>query len=141
MKKKVFLGGTCNGSLWRNDFVQSLRVDWFNPVVEEWNDAAYQRELQERNQDAILLYCMTPMADGFYSIAEVVDDSNKRPERTVLLLKQQDSGKVFTPTQIKSLQAVAKMIEANGGAVVWDEAECAAFVNEKLGGPMLQETG
>lgn len=138
MQKKVFLGGTCNGSLWRDEFVKSLSVDWFNPVVEDWNDAAYQRELQEREQDEVLLYCVTPMAEGFYSVAEVVDDSNKRPDRTVLLVKEHDGDQAFTAHQMKSLKAVAKIVEANGGAVFWDDAACAAFVNKRLSGSQLK---
>ena len=26
-KKKVFLGGTCNDSTWRNDLIQKLQID------------------------------------------------------------------------------------------------------------------
>ena len=31
MKKllKVFLGGTCNGSLWRNELIPQLKIDYF----------------------------------------------------------------------------------------------------------------
>jgi hypothetical protein len=139
--KKVFLGGTCNGSLWRDDFIDFLNVDWFNPVVDNWNNAAYKRELQEREQDAVLLYCLTPLAEGYYSIAEVVDDSNKRPKRTVMLVKETDGGQAFTPHQLKSLKAVAKMVETNGGAVFWDAAACAAFINEKLSASQLEAAG
>lgn len=30
---KVFLGGTCNGSIWREKLIPLLKIDYFNPVV------------------------------------------------------------------------------------------------------------
>ena len=33
---KVFLGGTCNGSRWRNELIPLLECEYFNPVVEDW---------------------------------------------------------------------------------------------------------
>ena len=33
---KVYLGGTCNNSNWRNKLITILKVDYFNPVVEDW---------------------------------------------------------------------------------------------------------
>ena len=141
MENKVFLGGTCNGSPWRDAFVDSLQVDWFNPVVDDWNDEAYQRELHERENDAVVLYGITPMAEGFYSVAEVVDDSNKRPERTVLLIKETDGDKTFSAHHMKSLKTVAKMVEANGGAVFWEDGACADFINKKLSGAALKVAG
>ena len=45
--KKVFLGGTVNGSKWRSRFKEELMIDYFDPVVDDWNEAAYERELSE----------------------------------------------------------------------------------------------
>ena len=45
---KVFLGGTVNGSKWRTVVKEKLAIDYFDPVVKDWNDAAYERELSER---------------------------------------------------------------------------------------------
>ncbi len=36
MKNKVFLGGTCNESTWRDRVIKDLKIDYFNPVVEDW---------------------------------------------------------------------------------------------------------
>lgn len=38
---KVFLGGTVNGSKWRTIVKEQLNIDYFDPVVEDWTDAAY----------------------------------------------------------------------------------------------------
>jgi hypothetical protein len=58
---------------------------------------------------------------GFYSIAEVVDDSNKRPEKTVLVIVENDTGSGFSKHQFKSLGSVGKMVENNGGKVFYVE--------------------
>ena len=34
--KKVFLGGTCNGSTWREELIPILEINYFNPVVSDW---------------------------------------------------------------------------------------------------------
>ena len=46
--KKVFLGGTCNGSTWRNELIPKLTIDYFNPVVDNWKEENYKQELIER---------------------------------------------------------------------------------------------
>jgi hypothetical protein len=47
---KVFLGGMCNDSLWRERLIPTLEIDYFNPVVEDWNEEAQERELKEREE-------------------------------------------------------------------------------------------
>jgi len=117
---KVFLGGTCNESTWREDIIPMLNyrgISFFNPVVVDWNEAAQQRELEERKNCDVVLYCITPKMTGVYSIAEVVDDSNKRPEKTVFVVLQEDAGtsKTFDEGQKRSLEQVGKLVERNGG--------------------------
>jgi len=66
---------------------------------------------------------------GVYSIAEVVDDSNKRPEKTLFCFLEKDDPEAFSPVQIKSLNAVAKMVKNNGGKVFETLAEIVRFLN------------
>ena len=112
---KVFLGGTVNGSLWRDYVMPKLKIDYFNPVVSDWNEEAYQRELYEREHCEFCVYVITPKMTGVYSIAEVVDDSNKRPKKTLYCMILKDEADEFTPVQSKSLRAVGRMVEHNGG--------------------------
>ncbi len=112
---KVFLGGTVNGSKWREQLIPRLEIDYFNPVVDDWNEEAFQRELQERANCDFCLYVITPKMTGVYSIAEVVDDSNKRPEKTLFCILPKDGADEFTPHQIKAMKAVGKMVQKNGG--------------------------
>jgi len=112
---KVLLGGTCNGSLWREKLIPKLEIDFFNPVVPEWNEEAYERELVERAESDICLYVITPKVEGYYAIAEVADDSNKRPAKTVMCLCDDDDGARFSTLQLKSLRKVGQLVADNGG--------------------------
>lgn len=125
---KVFLGGTCNGSTWREELIPKLKCDYFNPVVEDWTPECQQRELKERESADACLYTITSEMKGVYSIAEVVDDSNKRSEKTVLCILPQG----FDEAQFKSLCAVASMVQRNGGRVFHSLSEVAEYLNGKL---------
>ena len=127
---KVFLGGTCNESTWRNILIPQLTVDYFNPVVEDWTPECMDEEIRQRKTCDIVLYVITPKMTGTYSIAEVVDDSNKRPEKTILVLLREDEDLIFDDRQWKSLNAVASMVKHNGGKVFYNLTEVAIYLNE-----------
>jgi hypothetical protein len=127
---KVFLGGTCNNSLWRDEIIPKLKIDYFNPVVTDWNDEAYKKELHEREICDFCLYVITPKMTGVYSIAEVIDDSNKRPEKTIFCFIPADGDLGFEPFQIKSLNAVGKMVANNGGQFFTTLGETIEFLNK-----------
>lgn len=127
--KRVFLGGTCNESEWREKLIKLLMVEYFNPVVEDWTEACMEREIAERNTCDFCMYTLTPKMTGVYAVAEVVDDSNKRPAKTILVLLQVDGGHSFTVAQWKSLGAVAKMVSENGGYVFYDLESAANAIN------------
>lgn len=128
MTKKVFLGGTCNESDWRDKLIPKLKIDYFNPVVDDWNEKAQNEEIKQRKICDIVLYVITPLMKGVYSIAEVVDDSNKRPEKTVFCIKNEKSS-VFDKAQLKSLLQVGKMVENNGGKFVKKFSDLANVLN------------
>lgn len=128
MIKRVFLGGTCNGSRWRNRMIIYLNdegIEYFNLVVDDWDDNAMKKELYERENCNFCLYVITPKMTGTYSIAEVVDDSNKRPEKTVMVIMRNDSEDRFTEEQWKSLIAVSEMVKRNGGMVFYSLKQAA----------------
>lgn len=120
-QKKVFLGGTCNESQWREKLIPLLKIDYFNPVVPDWTEEAYQEELRQRELCDYCLYVITPKMTGVYSIAEAVDDSNKCPSKTVFafLLDEEDGENMeFSSEQLKSLDKVGEMISFNGGVYI-----------------------
>lgn len=51
MKNKVFLGGTCNNSTWRNELIPLLNIDYFNPVVEDWTPECQAEEERQKNEE------------------------------------------------------------------------------------------
>jgi len=126
---KVFLGGTCNESTWRDTLISMLEIDYFNPVVDDWTPECMEEEIRQRENCDFVLYAITPRMTGVYSIAEVVDDSNKRSNKTIFIRLRYDDNNKFTDEQWRSLGAVAKMVENNGGNV-FDNLESAAnFIN------------
>lgn len=129
--KKVFLGGTCNGSTWRDDLIRFLETDYFNPVVESWTEECMAEERKQRQECDYCLYVITPLMTGVYSIAEVIDDSNKRPSKTIFCLLNVSDGKTFDTKQIKSLDQVGKMVERNGGKYFTCLVSVAEYLNKQ----------
>jgi hypothetical protein len=130
---KVFLGGTCYESTWRNRIISMLKVENFNPVVEDWTLDCMAEEIRQRETCDIVLYVITPKMTGVYSVAEVVDDSNKRPYRTVFVRLRDDGDSKFDEGQWRSLGAVAQMVEKNGAAVFTDLKSAALAINKCAG--------
>jgi len=129
--KKVFLGGTCNGSLWRNDVIKKLKIHYYNPMAEEWTEEMMEEELKQRAESDFCLYVLTPKMEGFYSVAEVVDDSNKRPEKTLFCFINEDDGNAFTDVQVRSLEQVKKMVKENGATCFDSLKEVTDFLNHQ----------
>lgn len=139
-KKRVFLGGTCNESTWRKELIPLLTIDFFDPVVDDWTEECKERERYERETCDYCLYVITPRMVGTYSIAEAVDDSNKRPEKTIFCVLENDNTeddrlafsaiyKSFNNKQLYSLDEVGKLIQRNGGKYFTSLREVAEYVN------------
>lgn len=130
MTKKIFLGGTANNSTWREELTSLLdsnKISYFNPIVADWNEQAQQEEIRQRQTCDFVLYTITKEMLGFYAIAEVVDDSNKRPEKTIFCYLEEGFGK----HQVKSLQATARMVKENGAKVFTSLEEVAEYLNSE----------
>lgn len=128
---KVFLGGTCNESTWREHLIKLLKIDYFNPVVEDWTEECMIEERKQRETCDFCLYTITPKMTGVYSIAEAVDDSNKRPEKTIFcMLSYEQDRTTFTNGQWKSINEVGRMIERNGGKYFRELWEVSDYLNQ-----------
>jgi hypothetical protein len=126
---KVFLGGTCNGSTWRDELIKKLKIEYFNPVVDDWNEEAQKKEIYEREHCDFCLYVITPKMTGTYSIAEVIDDSNKRADKTIFCYLETDYPDRFSKGQLKSMDMVAKMVERNGAKFLPNLDYVATYLN------------
>lgn len=107
----VFLGGTCGQNEWRKGFLrQATSVGFpaemfFNPVVENWDEAAQQREeVAKRDCLVNLFYLADPFeADNrvsFYSLCEAIMGLYDNPQKTVVIFD--DSG--MPPHAAKSMK-------------------------------------
>jgi hypothetical protein len=123
---KVFLGGTCSGYRWRDKLIPMLKCDYYNPIVKNWSESDRLREVHERETSNIVLYTITSGIKGVYSIAEVVDDSNKRKDKVIFcnLYREEDGMQMY-----KSLVAVENLIKANGCKVFHDLESVANYIN------------
>jgi hypothetical protein len=129
---KVFLGGTVNKSDWRDKIIPLLKVDYYNPVVEDWNEEVQQREIEERESADFNLYVLTPKMEGFYSIAEVADDSFKKADKTIFCYLTEDDGKEFGMDQLDALEKIGKLVVSNGG--IWKHTldDVVSFLNSSV---------
>lgn len=113
-----------------------LKCDYYNPIVKNWSEEDRLREVHERETSDYVLYGITNGIKGVYSIAEVVDDSNKRPEKTIFLnlyKTYERSGESKQMTH--SLKAVENMLKANGVVVFSGEKallEVADYLNKAV---------
>ena len=113
---KIFLGGTCRKSKWRDKLIPLLTMDYFDPRVRDWTPECVVNENKEKDLCDIILYVIT-RRDSVYSIAEVVDDSNKRPHKTIFCLYDEDNN--FNEADRRSLSNIADMIKRNGSEIYY----------------------
>lgn len=130
--KKVFLGGTCANSKWRDKLIPTLKIDYFNPVVKNWTPKCQEEELNQRETCDFVLYSLT-RAYSTYSIAEVVDDSNKRPQKTIVCIFNEKLGNTMALSnqELKHLDAVGRLVERNGSRYFKTLEEVADYLNQQ----------
>lgn len=128
---KVFLGGTCNNSKWREALIPLLKCEYFNPVVEDWTPECMDEEVKQREECDYVLYVLTPYMTGVYSIAELIDDSNKRPEKTIFCVLEKDGQAIWSPAQLKSMKQVEWMAFENGATIATSLGEVANVLNHR----------
>ena len=125
---RVFLGGTCSGRKWRDELIPMLKCDYYNPIVKNWSEEDRLREVHEREVDDYVLYVITSGLKGVYSIAEIIDDSNKRPEKTLVCILQDG----FDDAMKRSLIAVENLAKSNGVKVFNNLNQIANYLNNRI---------
>ena len=127
MENKVFLGGTCNNSTWRNDLIPNLKVNYFNPMVKDWNEACQIEEYKQKDNCNIHLYIITSDMTGVFSIAEIIDSVHTKDKTTILQVIPYN----FTYSQLKSLKAVIKLVKLRGGIahIEYDMSKTIDIIN------------
>ena len=121
---KIFLGGTCNNSTWRNDLIPNLKVPYFNPVVEDWTPEDQEKEILEKEMWCnVHFYMITSAMKGVFSIAEVIDSVHNNSKITVLQVDPTG----FEEFQLKSLKAVIDLVRSRGGIAFMDDNKVRTF--------------
>jgi hypothetical protein len=129
--RDVFLGGTCNGSEWRNELIAKLdNVTYFDPVKSDgiWTEEDERIENLYKETCKYALYVITPKMIGFYNIAEVTDSSHRKPGKTIFCILDEDDEKSFNDTQKKSLKVVERLLLINKTIVKRSLDEVADFL-------------
>ena len=122
-------------STWRAILIKLLDragIDYFNPIVAIWNEEAKLNEIKQRETCDFCLYVITPKMSGLYSVAEVIDDSNKRPDKTIMVVLTTDAESRFTPEQASSLDSVVKMVAANGAKIFYSLEVVSAYLKRGM---------
>ena len=126
---KIFLGGTCNNSTWRDKLIPKLKVPHFNPVVEDWTPEYQAIENLQKEICNIYLYVITRDMTGVYSIAELVDSAHDKTKTTIFVIDP----KGFTEGQIKSLKAVSDLVYKQGVLTYdWDDFDYLVEILNKF---------
>ncbi len=117
---KVFLGGTCNGSTWREALIALLppSVFYFNPVVEDWTPECRVREEDEKASSNLHLYVLTPKQTGCYAFAEIMDSVHDEDVITLVCGLDGDDAFGFGEGQLRSLLALQEMLLRHADTVV-----------------------
>ena len=129
---KVFLGGTCAESKWREKLIPLLKCDYFNPVVDDWTPECQKIEEDEKRICDYHLYVITPKMQGVYSIAEAVNDAHLPKSRTtcIFCVTREDDDREWTKGEKKSLDATSELIAKHGGLVFYSLEEIADYLNK-----------
>lgn len=122
---KVFLGGTHNGSTWRETLIPMLDIEYFSPVVKDWTSECQKEEKRQKEICAIHLYVITSEMSGVFSIAEAVDSAHRNPKGTILCIIRYG----FDKGQLKSLQSTARLVKDTGANVTQSLEETAIKLN------------
>lgn len=115
---KIFLGGTCNNTTWRDQIEELVQVEMFNPVVDDWTEECQAIEIDEKeNKCDIHLYVITSEMKGVFSIAESIDSVHNKNKKTILHVIPDG----FDKGQLRSLQAVVNLVNLRGGIAYIDK--------------------
>jgi hypothetical protein len=116
---KIFLGGTCNESIWRKELIPELEkrgLDYFNPVVDDWNEEAQKEEERQKEVCDVHLYVITSEMTGVFSIAEAVASANMDKKFSLLVVLKEG----FSESQLRSLYATVSLMnrQKNGAGLL-----------------------
>lgn len=127
----VYLAGGLNAeSSVLINLKSELRIDHFDPstLPNDFHSFKVSKEAWE-NCD-YCLYIISPLMKGFDQIVNAVDDSNKRPNKTLYCFLLEADNSKFTEHQVKSLKAIGETVKKNGARWFESLSEAVQFLND-----------
>lgn len=144
LKRVVGLFGTCGDSRWREDFAipvfGTLGIEYFNPVVKDWNEEAMRREAEHASVDAVILMVITGETTAVASMAEsgwIALQAYLRGQKLIMVLsdmpeemepRKDERGEYFRPNKTRNLlrQHISKLPpELSGTVFLCDDIRAA----------------
>lgn len=139
---KVYLGGTANGSIWRESLIPHLKIDYYNPIVNgKPNEGDFYYEKNEAYDCNYYLYVVTPVMQTGYTIAEAINHSNRFKEKVIFCLLRNDTQRTeedncishhFSDYEYDTYTRIGEMIKKNGGHFYTSLNDVATFLNVGL---------
>lgn len=140
----VYLGGTTPSHNptygWRGElipFLKENKIDFFNSVVEEWDQDCIRIEDEKKKLSHVNLFVITPLMEGVYSIAELMECAIKAQSQETgqmvifCLLDREFDDKVdaeWSKNQMTSFDIVGKRISQLGGRYLRSMPELKEFL-------------
>lgn len=126
----VFLIQTDQSQRWRNILKKNTTIVFYDPATAENQATTISLELlhEQRERCDYLLYVITPQLSDLDIISQLVDDSNKHPDKTLFCFTETEGDKKFNTHQIKSLKAIGNMINNNGAKWIEGLENVASFL-------------
>jgi len=128
--KQVYLGGT-RDSKWRDELISMLKIDYFDPVEKDKDEVS-----EARGSSDFVLYVIVPClslsaTDVVILIADAIQDSVRRPEKTVFCcLKEYKGVKRVEEDWLKAIPEIETLISENGSKIFRNLGEVARYLNQ-----------
>jgi hypothetical protein len=128
---EVFLGGTTNGSAWRQQLIPQLKMSYV--TFEQARNLTELRQQREAKAKAdFCLYVITPLMQDLEQLSELLEESHKRPGQTLLCLLKEEGGLHFDEQQWQALQNIGTTVVKNGAHYFEDLQSALNFLNQQV---------
>lgn len=136
---RVFLGGGVNNT-WRDDLIKLLPdgVEYFNPIVSEYNDITREIEEDEKeNKCNIHLFVNAYDMEGGYKIDDAIKSATDRSKTTIFTVIPEG----FTESQLEDYETIKNTIKAYNGIVCEFDEIPAVISSIQKASELEQKTG
>lgn len=117
MSKKVFLGGACGTTTWREEIIPELEkhgIDYYNPQVKEWSEELIEIEAKAKEDADILLFVISKETRSIASMIEAAEYIAKGREILLVIENiddgQEIAGQKITGQELKDLNRARKYL-------------------------------